>query len=100
MNEKLKLALEKLEQDKALKEEVMKNPPKSAEEIIAIAARLGVTLTEDDLKLQDKEMSLEDADQLAGGSKDGLDKTIEDCDVGMGIACVLGAGSGYWAHDI
>ena len=100
MNEKLKLALEKLERNPELKVEVMKNPPKNAEEIIAIAARLGVELTKDDLKPQDKEMSLEDADQLAGGSKDGLDKTIEDCDVGMGVACVFGAGAGYWAHDI
>lgn len=100
MNEKLKLALEKLEQNPELKDEIMKNPPKTAEEIIAIAARLGFTLTKDDLKPEGKEMSLEEADQLAGGSKDGLDETIKDCDVGMAIACILSTGSSYWAHDL
>ena len=100
MNEKLKLALEKLEQNPELKAEVTKNPPKTVEEIIAIAARLGFTLTKDDLKPEGKEMSLEEADQLAGGSKDGLDRTIEDCDLGMAMACIASAGSSYWSYDL
>ena len=94
MNEKLKLALEKLERNPELKAEVMKNPPKSAEEIIAIAARLGVKLTKDDLKPESKEMSLEEADRLAGGDK--VDNVGDVCDTGVCIACGMAQASALW----
>ena len=68
MSENLKKLLEKLEQSPELKAELEKNPPKSAEDVIAVAARLGVELTEEDLKADDKEISLENADQLGGGA--------------------------------
>ena len=89
MNEKLKLALEKLEQNPELKEEVTKNPPKTVEEIIAIAARLGVTLTKEELEAEKMEMSLEELDQVAGGGKG---KDFDTCGVGMGIVCGVAAG--------
>ena len=65
MNENLKKLLEKLAQNPELKAELEKNPPKSAEDVIAVAARLGVELTKEEL--EDKELSLDNADQLDGG---------------------------------
>ena len=94
MNEKLKLALEKLEQNHELKDEVKKNPPKTAEEIIAIAAQLGIALTKDDLKPEGKEMSLEEADQVAGGDK--VDNVGDVCDTGVCIVCGAASGSALW----
>ena len=94
MNEKLKLALEKLEQNPELKEEVTKNPPKNAEEIITIAARLGVKLTKDDLKPESKEMSLEEADRLAGGDK--VDNVGDVCDTGVCVVCGAVIASALW----
>lgn len=66
MNEKLKLALEKLNKDEALMEEIKKNPPKSKQDIIVLAKRLGVELTEADLPFSE-DMTEEELRQVAGG---------------------------------
>lgn len=93
MTEKFKLALEKYEQDEALQAEIEKNPPKTVEDIVAIAARVGVELTEEDMAFS-KEMSLEDAEQVAGGrSKQDIKK---NCDNAAYAFCIIGAGVGYW----
>ena len=93
MTEKLKLALEKYSQDEALQAEVEKNPPKTAEDIIAIAARVGVELAEEDLDFV-KEIPLGDADQIAGGrSKRDIKK---ECGGNAYAWCIIGAGVGYW----
>ena len=65
MNEKMKQLFEKLAQNPELKAELEKNPPKSVEDVIAVAKRLGVELKKEEL--EDKELSLDNADQVEGG---------------------------------
>ena len=67
MSEKMKQLFEKLAQNPELKAELEKNPPKSAEDVIAVAARLGVELKKEELEAGAKELSLDGADQLDGG---------------------------------
>ncbi len=66
MNEKLKLLSEKLKQDEALKKELEQNPPKTSEDLIEAAKRLGIVLTDEDLSDFGK-LSAEEIDQIAGG---------------------------------
>ena len=65
MSEKMKQLFEKLAQNPELKAELEKNPPKSVEDVIAVAAKLGVELKKEEL--EDKELSLDNADQVEGG---------------------------------
>ena len=75
MSEKMKQLFEKLAQNPELKAELEKNPPKSAEDVIAVAKRLGVELKKEEL--EDKELSLDNADQLDGGlNSDGGTKKV------------------------
>ena len=67
MSEKMKQLFEKLAQNPELKAELEKNPPKSAEDVIAVAARLGVELKKEELEAELKELPLDNADQLDGG---------------------------------
>ena len=107
MTEKFKLALEKYEQDAQLQAEVEKNPPKTKEDIIAIAARVGVELTAEDLDFS-QEMSLEDAEQVAGGklTKDQVkhgcsgDWTAGGCGNARYAACVIGVGAAHWRDKL
>ena len=61
----MKQLFEKLAQNPELKAELEKNPPKSVEDVIAAAKRLGVELKKEEL--EDKELSLDNADQVEGG---------------------------------
>ncbi len=78
MNEKLQLALEKLNQNEKIKKEIEAAPPQSVEELIDIGERLGVDLTEEDLKDFGK-LSAEDIDQIAGGEESKAHKIL--CEV-------------------
>ncbi len=66
MNEKIKKIQEALENNPELKKQLSENPPKTSEELIALAKQFGVELTEDDLKAA-QELSDEDLEKLAGG---------------------------------
>ena len=95
MSENIKLVLEKLEQSPEIKAETEKNPPKTVDDLIAIAARLGVELTKEELQAEVKQMSLEDADLIAGG--DEMKDEIQNiCGGGIYALCIVSAGSGYW----
>lgn len=66
MNEKVKKALELLNQNKEMQKEIKQNPPKSKEELIALAKRLGVVLTEADLTAK-KDLTDTELENVAGG---------------------------------
>lgn len=96
MSENLKLFLEKVSEDKELAARVSAEQDVAA--LIALAKDMGITLTEEDFKEEDKELSEEELETVTGGgdvscacamggggTKDSNDKTC---------ACVL-AGAGY-----
>lgn len=85
MNEKLKLALEKLNQNEALLEEIKKEPPKCKQDVIELAKRLGVELTEADLPFSE-DMTEEELKQVAGGKTSKSDMIQGECG---GIITVL-----------
>lgn len=96
MNEKLKMALEKLEQNPEIMAEVKKNPPKTKEDFIAIAAQLGVEITKEELEAATKEMSLEELDQSAGGVN--KDQILALCGNSQLLICAVTLSTAYFTR--
>ena len=97
MNEKLQKVFDILEQNEELKNYYYKNPPKTKEEFIAAAKKLGVELTEDDLKNPTAELTKEELDQVAGGRT--KHEILRCCGGATLFVCGLGAGCAYYAGD-
>lgn len=68
MTEKMKAFLEALESNSEIKAQVLANPPKTKEEIIALAASIGVALSNEDITPNMQQLSDGELDKIAGGS--------------------------------
>lgn len=89
MNERIKMAIEELKQNKEMQEEIKQNPPKSIDDLIVLAKRLGVELTKADFELPE-DMTDEEMKQIAGGKDAGeIVLTIFCVGVTLGFACSL-----------
>lgn len=93
MSENLKLAIERLQQNTELMEEVKQNPPKNVDDVIALAARLGVSLTKADI-LSQGDLTLEELEQAAGGSK--FSDNTQYCEFEGGFFCTFMLGAAFW----
>lgn len=67
MNDKIKTVLEKISKNEELKAQFKANPPKSEEDFVALAAKVGVELTVDEIKAANKELSDENLEKISGG---------------------------------
>ena len=67
MNDKIKTVLEKISKNDELKAQLKANPPKSEEDLVALAAKVGIELTVDEIKAANKELSDEKLDKVSGG---------------------------------
>lgn len=95
MNEELQKVFDILEQNEELKNYYYKNPPKTKEEFIAAAKKLGVELTEDDLKSPTAELTKEELEQVAAGGRT-KDEILLSCGGGALFICGIGCGVSYY----
>lgn len=94
MNGKIRMLREALEQNSEEMEKFKTEPPRSAEELLALAARLGVDLSGEDLNAARTELNDEELDMVAGGiSKKDMKEVCGDFAYFM---CVAAVGQAVW----